>query len=181
VAPVVGIGSGDPGAAPSSWARRLGALPETPGQTSTLSVAPAAGTVPPMGRITGIGGVFFKSKSDHQQLAAWYARHLGLVLEEWGGAILKWPGDKAADRGITVWNVAEKNSEWFSPSASSFMINYRVDDLDELLTQLRRDGVAIVKGPESHENGRFAWILDPDGNKVELWQPMLWDEKNKQP
>jgi predicted enzyme related to lactoylglutathione lyase len=60
------------------------------------------------------------------------------------------------------------------------MINYRVDDLDELLTQLRRDGGSIVKGPESHENGRFAWILDPDGNKLELWQPMPWDEKNKQ-
>jgi predicted enzyme related to lactoylglutathione lyase len=60
------------------------------------------------------------------------------------------------------------------------MINYRVDDLDALLTQLRGDGVSIVKGPESHENGRFAWILDPDGNKVELWQPMLWDEKNKE-
>ena len=133
-----------------------------------------------MARVTGIGGVFFKSRSDHTQLAAWYARHLGLQLEEWGGAILKWPEDKAEDRGLTVWTVAEKNSQWFSPSESSFMINYRVDDLDALLTQLRGDGVSIVKGPESHENGRFAWILDPDGNKVELWQPMLWDEKNKQ-
>jgi predicted enzyme related to lactoylglutathione lyase len=136
--------------------------------------------LPAMARITGIGGVFFKSKSDHKQLAAWYARHLGLRLEEWGGAILKWPEDKAEDRGVTVWHVAEKNSEWFSPSESSFMINYRVDDLDELLTQLRRDGVPIVKGPESDENGRFAWLLDPDGNKIELWQPMVRDEKNKQ-
>ena len=133
-----------------------------------------------MARVTGIGGVFFKSRSDHTQLAAWYARHLGWQLEEWGGAILKWPEDKAEDRGLTVWTVAEKNSQWFSPSESSFMINYRVDDLDALLTQLRGDGVSIVKGPESHENGRFAWILDPDGNKVELWQPMLWDEKNKE-
>ena len=124
--------------------------------------------------------MFFKSRSDHTQLSAWYARHLGLRLEEWGGAILKWPEDKAEDRGLTVWTVAEKNSQWFSPSESSFMINYRVDDLDALLTQLRGDGVSIVKGPESHENGRFAWILDPDGNKVELWQPMLWDEKNKE-
>jgi predicted enzyme related to lactoylglutathione lyase len=150
-------------------------------QTSTFSLEQASGMVQAMARVTGIGGVFFKSRSNHEQLAAWYARHLGLVLEEWGGAILKWPEDKAEDRGLTVWTVADKNSEWFSPGASSFMINYRVDDLDELLTQLRRDDVAIVKGPESHENGRFAWILDPDGNKVELWQPMLWDEKNKQP
>jgi predicted enzyme related to lactoylglutathione lyase len=134
-----------------------------------------------MARITGIGGVFFKSKSDHKELAAWYARHLGLRLEPWGGAILKWTEDKAEDRGLTVWHVADKSSEWFSPSASPFMINYRVDDLDELLAQLRRDGIEILKGPQSDENGRFAWILDPDGNKLELWQPMLADAKNKQP
>jgi predicted enzyme related to lactoylglutathione lyase len=132
-----------------------------------------------MAKITGIGGVFFKSKSDHKKLADWYARHLGLALEEWGGAILRWPNDKADDHGLTVWHVAEKSSEWFSPSESSFMINYRVDNLEELLTQLRKDGVQIVKGPEFHENGPFAWILDPDGNKVELWQPMAWDDKNK--
>jgi predicted enzyme related to lactoylglutathione lyase len=134
-----------------------------------------------MARITGIGGVFFKAKSDHKQLAAWYARHLGLQLEEWGGAMLKWPDDKGEDRGVTAWHVAEKNSEWFSPSTASFMINYRVDDLDELLAQLRRDGVVIVKGPDSDGNGRFAWILDPDDNKVELWQPMNADATTKQP
>jgi predicted enzyme related to lactoylglutathione lyase len=133
-----------------------------------------------MARITGIGGVFFKSRSDHKQLAAWYAKHLGLVLEPWGGAMLKWPEDKGEDRGLTVWHVADKNSDWFSPSESSFMINYRVDDLDGLLTQLRSDGVTIVKGPQSDETGHFAWLLDPDGNKVELWQPVAKDEKNKQ-
>jgi predicted enzyme related to lactoylglutathione lyase len=132
-----------------------------------------------MARITGIGGVFFKSKSDAKQLAAWYARHLGLTLEPWGGAILRWPQDNAPDRGVTAWHVADSNSAWFSPSESTFMINYRVDDLDELLAQLRRDGVAIVKGPESDDNGRFAWLLDPDGNKVELWQPTAPAEKNK--
>lgn len=132
-----------------------------------------------MAKITGIGGVFFKAKSDHKELAAWYARHLGLELTPWGGVILKWPDDKADDHGLTVWHVAEKNTEWFSPSDSSFMINYRVDNMDEMLEQLRAGGVEIVKGPESHENGKFAWIMDPDGNKVELWQPMAWDEKNK--
>jgi predicted enzyme related to lactoylglutathione lyase len=124
-----------------------------------------------MAKVTGIGGVFFKSTSDHKQLAAWYAKHLGLELEDWGGAVLKWPDDKAADRGATVWHVAASSSEWFSPSAASFMINYRVDDLEALLAQLREAGVTIVKGPETHENGSFAWILDPDGNKLELWQP----------
>jgi predicted enzyme related to lactoylglutathione lyase len=135
--------------------------------------------MPPMAKITGIGGVFFKSTSDHKQLAAWYARHLGLVLEPWGGAILKWPDDKADDGGLTVWHVAAKDSDWFSPSPSSFMINYRVDDLDALLAQLREGGVEIIKGPESEDNGRFAWILDPDGNKLELWQPITGDDKNE--
>jgi predicted enzyme related to lactoylglutathione lyase len=121
--------------------------------------------------VTGIGGVFFKSTSDHQRLAAWYRDNLGLTLEEWGGAILKWPEDKAEDRGVTVWHVAERESKWFSPSTSSFMINYRVDDLTALLAQLERNGVQILKGPESEENGKFAWVMDPDGNKIELWEP----------
>ena len=79
----------------------------------------------------------------------------------------------------TVWHVAEKDSQWFSPSRGSFMINYRVDNLLELLAQLRASGIEALQGPESHENGKFAWILDPDGNKVELWEPKIWDEKNK--
>jgi predicted enzyme related to lactoylglutathione lyase len=132
-----------------------------------------------MARVTGVGGIFFKSTGDHAALAAWYQKHLGMSLEAWGGAILRWPDDKAEDRGLTVWHVAEKNTQWFSPSHSSFMVNYRVDDLDALLAQLRAGGVEIVGGPESHENGKFAWIMDPDRNKVELWEPKTWDEKNK--
>jgi predicted enzyme related to lactoylglutathione lyase len=132
-----------------------------------------------MARITGIGGVFIKSKGDGAALAQWYRKHLGLALEDFGGAILRWPNDTAEDKGVTVWHAASSDSKWFSPSESSFMINYRVDDLVELLAQLRADGVSIVSGPESHENGKFAWIMDPDGNKVELWEPMLWNDKNK--
>lgn len=130
-----------------------------------------------MAKVTGIGGVFFKSTRDDKALSEWYQRHLGIQLEPWGGAILRWPEDKAEDKGLTVWNVAAKDSDWFD---APLMINYRVDNLGELLAQLRAAGVQIVKGPESHENGKFAWIMDPDGNKVELWEPMLWDEKNKQ-
>jgi predicted enzyme related to lactoylglutathione lyase len=132
-----------------------------------------------MARVTGVGGVFFKSTGDRKALAAWYAQHLGMTLESFGGAVLKWPDDKAEDRGLTVWHVADAGSKWFSPSESTFMINYRVDNLDELLVQLRAGGVDVVGGPESHENGKFAWIMDPDGNKIELWEPMLWDDKNK--
>jgi predicted enzyme related to lactoylglutathione lyase len=132
-----------------------------------------------MAKVTGIGGVFFKSKGSGTALAAWYQRHLGMPLQDFGGAILQWPDDRAEDKGLTVWHVAEGDSQWFSPSQSSFMINYRVDDLDELLAQLRDGGVEVISGPESHGNGKFAWIMDPEGNKVELWEPMNWDEKNK--
>jgi predicted enzyme related to lactoylglutathione lyase len=132
-----------------------------------------------MARVTGIGGVFFKSRTDSGALAAWYRDHLGVVLEEFGGAIFKWPDHKAEDGGMTVWHVAERDSEWFSPSQSAFMINYRVDDLLELLAALKKAGIEILKGPESHENGKFAWIMDPDGNKVELWEPMIWADENK--
>ena len=132
-----------------------------------------------MARVTGIGGVFFKSSNDNAALAAWYQKHLGLPLEDFGGAVLRWPDDKAEDGGLTVWHVAEKESQWFAPSDSPFMINYRVDNLEEMIAQLRAGGVEIIRGPEAHENGRFAWIMDPEGNKVELWEPMIWDEKNK--
>lgn len=132
-----------------------------------------------MARITGIGGVFFKSSNASTALATWYQKHLGMLLESFGGAILKWPDDKADDGGLTIWHIAEKESEWFSPSNSPFMINYRVHNLGEMIAQLRAGGVEIISGAESHENGKFAWIMDPEGNKVELWEPMIWDEKNK--
>lgn len=132
-----------------------------------------------MAKITGIGGVFLKSKNDSKALAAWYAKHLGLPIEQFGGAILKWPDDKAEDKGLTVWHLAEKESKWFSPSHSSVMINYRIDNMEEMIKQLKENGIEIIQGPEAHENGKFAWIMDPEGNKVELWEPLLWDEKNK--
>ena len=130
-----------------------------------------------MAKITGIGGVFFKSTSDHAALVEWYRKHLGMPLADFGGAILRWPDDTAGDGGLTVWHVAEPDSQWFGPRTSSFMINYRVDNLGDLLEQLRAGGVEILQGPESHENGTFAWIMDPDGNKVELWEPTAWEDR----
>ena len=132
-----------------------------------------------MARVTGIGGVFFKTKGDPVALAAWYQKHLGMTLEPFGGAVLKWPEDQAEDKGLTVWHLADADSQWFAPSQSPFIINYRVDDLGELLAQLRGGGIYIIQGPESHENGRFAWVMDPEGHKVELWEPKTWDAKNK--
>lgn len=124
-----------------------------------------------MARVTGIGGVFFKSRGDNKALAAWYEKHLGMTPESFGAVIFRWPDGKGEDDGVTVWHVAAKDSKWFSPSDSSFMINYRVDDLLALLAQLREDGIEIVGGPDTDDNGKFAWIMDPDGNKVELWEP----------
>ncbi len=132
-----------------------------------------------MAKVTGIGGVFFKSTGDKAALAAWYQTHLGMPLADWGGAVLRWPDDTAEDKGVTVWSVAAGDTKWFGPSTSSFMINYRVDDMDAMLEQLRAGGVEILQGPESHENGKFAWIMDPDENKVELWEPTVWQDENK--
>jgi len=133
-----------------------------------------------MAKVTGIGGVFIRASGPASDLSAWYATHLGMNLESWGGAILNWQEDKSDDGGLTVWTTASSDSKWFSPSDSSFMINYRVDDLDELLAELKEKGVEPVAGPDKAENGKFAWIMDPDGNKIELWEPMAWDEKNKE-
>lgn len=130
-------------------------------------------------KVTGIGGVFFLSRGKGQALSAWYEKHLGIRLEEYGAAILKWDDDTAEDNGTTVWAVADQDSDWFGPSESTFMINYRVNDLKAMVEQLTAEGIDILKGPEYHENGVFAWIMDPDGNKIELWEPKVWDDKNK--
>ena len=125
-----------------------------------------------MARVTGIGGVFFKAK-DPKALAAWYAEHLGVKLEDWGGAVFEWAADQSAQsaKGVTVWHLADADGDWFAPSTSAVMINYRVDDLDGLLAQLAAAGIPTVKGPDDEFNGRFAWVMDPEGNKVELWEP----------
>ena len=132
-----------------------------------------------MGKVTGIGGIFFMANEDDASLRQWYADNLGMELNDFGGAILEWKNDTAEDGGLTVWHVAAKDSDWFSPSKARFMINYRVEDMDGLIDRFNANNIDIVHGPESHENGRFLWIMDPQGNKLELWEPKLWDEKNK--
>lgn len=132
-----------------------------------------------MAKVTGIGGVFMLAKGEGKTLSAWYEKHLGMKLEDFGAAILQWQDDKAEDKGMTVWHVADHDSDWFSPSKSTFMINYRVDDLGAMVEQLAAAEIEIEKGPEYHENGAFAWIMDPEGNKVELWEPKIWDDKNR--
>ena len=132
-----------------------------------------------MAKVTGIGGVFFLAQGNAKDLSLWYETHLGMKLEDFGASVLEWEKDTAEDKGSTVWHVADRDSDWFSPSKSSFMINYRVDDLEKLIEQLTSAGIELQAEPEYHENGMFAWIMDPDGNKIELWEPKIWDDKNK--
>ena len=145
-----------------------------------LSMQPLFAQEPPTrAKVTGIGGVFLHTKQDNNHLAKWYQEHLGIKLETWGGAVLEWEKDQAEDGGLTVWHVTKADSGSFAPSKSSFMINYRVDDLEKLIEQLKSAEIKIVKELEYHENGAFAWIMDPEGNMLELWEPKIWDAKNK--
>jgi predicted enzyme related to lactoylglutathione lyase len=123
-----------------------------------------------MKRVTGIGGIFFKAK-DPEKLAAWYKKHLGVELQGDTMSIFEWKkGASKARPGSTVWTVMPKASKYFKPSKSPFMINYRVDDLVALVKQLRKERVK-VEPPQDSEYGKFAWVMDPEGNRVELWEP----------
>jgi len=124
-----------------------------------------------MKRVTGIGGIFFKAK-DPDQLKQWYARHLGLPLKQDGEVSFHWRETDAPQRqGRTIWAPFPNDTEYFEPSQSSFMINYRVEDLDGLLAQLRKEGVQVNDCVEEYDYGRFGWIMDPEGNRIELWEP----------
>lgn len=124
-----------------------------------------------MQRVTGIGGIFFKA-ADPKALAAWYQRHLGFTLEPWGGAVFRWANDKnPTGTGATVWNAFPDNTDYFAPGSANFMVNYRVEDLRGLLAVLRSEGCQVEDEIEESEQGIFGWVIDPEGNKVELWQP----------
>ena len=124
-----------------------------------------------MQRVTGIGGIFFKAR-DPKALAAWYREHLGIPVEEWGGAAFRWAGDaNPGGVGTTIWNPFNADTTYFAPSSASFMVNYRVADLHALLAALRAEGVEVVGDPQDSEYGKFGWVLDPEGNKIELWEP----------
>lgn len=118
-----------------------------------------------MKRVTGIGGIFFQAQ-DPAALRAWYAQHLGIDVQAWGGATLPTAG---ADS--TIWSIGAAGNGQFAPSAAPFMINYRVDDLTALLDALRAEGCNVLDKTEDGEYGKFGWVIDPEGNKVELWQP----------
>lgn len=125
-----------------------------------------------MKRVTGIGGIFFKAH-DQKKMSEWYEQHLGLKPDPGGeGVALSWRDVDNPERiGMTVWSIFKGDTRYFDPSQAPFMINYRVDDLDALLETLRAEGVQIDPKREDHQYGRFAWIMDPEGNRIELWEP----------
>lgn len=123
-----------------------------------------------MKKVTGIGGVFFKCK-DPKKITEWYKTHLGLNTNDYG-ATFEWrEEDDNSKKGSTTWSPFAESTKYFEPSAKEFMINYRVADLEALVEELKKQGVTIVDNIESYDYGKFVHILDPEGNKIELWEP----------
>ena len=124
-----------------------------------------------MKRVTGIGGIFFKAK-DAPSLQVWYKRHLGIDVQVWGGAAFTWSDDEGKPvSGTTIWSISPEDSDQFAPSSARFMINYRVDDLEALFRVLKEEGCNVIDKIDESDYGKFAWVIDPEGNKVELWEP----------
>ena len=132
------------------------------------AVIPAAAVAEPAGRITGIGGVFFKSP-DPKALMAWYRDVLGIALENWGGIALRY--DAPRHPPAVIVNAFDAKSDYLAPSKREYMLNFAVDDLAAFLERLKAKGVTVLKRDDSDPSGKFAWIVDPDGTKIELWEP----------
>lgn len=124
-----------------------------------------------MKRVTGIGGIFFQAR-DATALRAWYQRHLGIDVQEWGGTAFTWTDSQGTPvGGMTIWSIGSAAGNQFAPGTASFMVNYRVEDLHALVAVLREEGCNVLEKIDESEYGKFAWVIDPEGNKVELWQP----------
>jgi predicted enzyme related to lactoylglutathione lyase len=120
-------------------------------------------------RVTGIGGIFFKS-TDPAAMREWYHTHLGLENNQYGTTFDWRHADDTEKEGQTVWSTFAKDTKYFAPSEKEFMVNFRVENLEWLLEELKKEGVTQVGEMQSHDYGKFAHIMDPDGNKIELWE-----------
>jgi predicted enzyme related to lactoylglutathione lyase len=121
-------------------------------------------------KVTGIGGIFFKCK-DPKKMREWYQTHLGLNTNQYG-AVFEWrQGADTTKKGFTQWSPFRETTKYFEPSTKEFMINYRVENMDDLLAELRKDGVTITDTIQAAEYGKFVHIVDMEGNKIELWEP----------
>src|SRR5687768_16097989 len=127
-----------------------------------------------MKRVTGLGGIFFKAR-DKEKMKNWYREHLGIDAGQYGFSFQWRQMDNPEVPGTTVWSIFKDSTKYLDPSGSSFMINYRVENLRELLEQLKKEGIEQVGEMQEEDYGKFAWIMDPEGNKIELWEPV--DEK----
>jgi predicted enzyme related to lactoylglutathione lyase len=124
-----------------------------------------------MKRVTALGGIFFKCE-DPKNMKDWYGKHLGLKTDEYG-ATFEWrSADAPAEKGQTVWSPFKQDTTYFAPSSKEYMINYRVENLEWLVDQLKKEGVSFVDEIETYEYGKFIHLLDPEGNKIELWEPI---------
>ena len=124
-----------------------------------------------MKRVVGIGGIFIKSKNP-EALRDWYRIHLGMEIQDWGGMVFQWGTQEDPNpHGSTIWTVFDESSQYFAPSEAQFMVNYRVEDLHAVLDALRAEGCDVDAKTEESEFGKFGWVMDPDGNRVELWEP----------
>lgn len=121
-------------------------------------------------RVTGIGGVFFKTK-DPDKIKKWYEKHLGFPYDKYGCSF-EWRQKGTDKPGFTAWGPFEMDTKYYDPSKKDFMFNYRVENLEELLKVLKEEGVQVVGEMESYDYGKFGWIMDPEGNKIELWEPV---------
>lgn len=140
-------------------------------RTKKATRGPHRASVTPLVRVTGIGGFFFRS-DDPKQLMEWYRKHLGIQAGAFGGWAFQWREKRRSQRiGYTVFSPFEKDSSYFDPSEKAFMFNFRVANLKALLALLRREGVHVVDDVQDLPYGKFGWIIDPEGNKIELWEP----------
>lgn len=122
-------------------------------------------------RVTGIGGVFLKA-DDPESTRSWYQKHLGIQSGQWGGTFQWKKASDESKNGYTAWSIFKSDTTYTDPSTKDSMINYRVENLEELLSALEEEGVEIVGEMESYEYGKFGWIMDPNGYKIELWEPV---------
>lgn len=124
-----------------------------------------------IGRVTGIGGIFFKSK-DPKKAMEWYSKNLGLVVDEYGSPFEFRNANRPEEVNYLNWSPFKEDTDYFNPSTKEFMINYRVENIEALVEQLKENGVTIVDTIESYDYGKFVHILDTENNKIELWEPI---------
>ena len=123
-----------------------------------------------MKKVTGVGGIFFKTK-DPEKMKEWYNKNLGLVTNEYGSVFEFRESDRPENKAYSVWSPFKDDTDYFQPSEKEFMINYRVENIEALVEELQKSGITICDEIETYEYGKFVHILDPENNKIELWEP----------